>query len=187
MGAVTLVEDGVTTGGRLGEMIRYAVADCSLGRVVVAATDVGVCLIAFADAYADLLTELGDRFPHAELLPGDAGFAGRLAEVVGCVDAPALGFGLPLDARGTAFQRRVWDELRAIPSGRTATYTEVAARIGRPTAARAVAGACAANPLAVVVPCHRVVRTGGAVSGYRWGVERKKELLRREAGQTMSD
>ncbi len=122
-----------------------------------------------------------DRFPRADLEGGDAGFERTVAEVVGLVEAPGQRFDLPLDIRGTVFQQRVWEALRAIPAGRTATYAEIAKAVGHPTAARAVAQACAANPLAIAIPCHRVVRTDGDLSGYRWGVERKRELLGREA------
>jgi AraC family transcriptional regulator of adaptative response/methylated-DNA-[protein]-cysteine methyltransferase len=124
---------------------------------------------------------LQDRFPRANLSRGDAGFEQFVAQVVGFVEAPALGLGLPLDVRGTAFQQRVWQALRKIPAGSTASYTDIAKRIGSPKSARAVAHACAANALAVAIPCHRVVRSDGALSGYRWGVPRKRALLEREA------
>lgn len=133
-----------------------------------------------------LVRDLQDRFPHARLLGGDAGFERLIAQVVGFVDAPAFGLDLPLDIRGTAFQQRVWQALRDIPPGRTATYSEIAATIGAPGAARAVALACAANPLAVAIPCHRVVRNDGSLSGYRWGVERKRALLDVEARNLLS-
>ena len=127
------------------------------------------------------MRELQDRFPRAELLGDDPEFAAWVARVIGFVDAPRVGLALPLDIRGTAFQRRVWQALQAIPAGATASYAEIAARIGSPKAVRAVAQACAANGLAVAIPCHRVVRTDGRLSGYRWGVERKRALLAREA------
>ena len=127
-----------------------------------------------------MLRELQDRFPRAELIGGDAGFERLIAQVVGLIEEPELGIDLPLDVRGTAFQQRVWQALRQIPSGETTSYAQIAQRIGSPTSARAVAGACAANTLAVAIPCHRVVRSDGALSGYRWGVERKRELLSRE-------
>ena len=127
------------------------------------------------------MRELQDRFPRAELEGGDPAFERTVAEVVGLVEAPGQRLDLPLDIRGTAFQQRVWAALRAIPAGRTATYREIARAIGQPKAVRAVAQACAKNPLAVAIPCHRVVRTDGDVSGYRWGVERKRELIAREA------
>jgi AraC family transcriptional regulator of adaptative response/methylated-DNA-[protein]-cysteine methyltransferase len=125
--------------------------------------------------------ELQDRFPRATLAGGDAAFEALVAKVIAMVEEPARGFDLPLDLRGTAFQQRVWQALRHVPPGSTASYAEIAARIGAPGGARAVARACAANPVAVAVPCHRVVRTDGALSGYRWGVERKRMLLEREA------
>ena len=128
-----------------------------------------------------MVEDLQDRFPGADLVGGDAAFEGLVARVVGFVEAPRLGLDLPLDIRGTAFQERVWRALREIPAGETLSYAEVAQRIGSPKAVRAVAGACAANALAVAIPCHRVVRTGGDLSGYRWGVERKRSLLDREA------
>jgi AraC family transcriptional regulator of adaptative response/methylated-DNA-[protein]-cysteine methyltransferase len=127
-----------------------------------------------------LARDLQERFPRAELIGGDAEFEDLVAKVVGLVEAPAIGLDLPLDVRGTAFQQRVWQALREIPAGRTETYSEIAGRIGVPRAVRAVAGACAANALAVAIPCHRVVRTDGSLSGYRWGVERKRALLERE-------
>jgi AraC family transcriptional regulator of adaptative response/methylated-DNA-[protein]-cysteine methyltransferase len=127
-----------------------------------------------------LARDLQDRFPRATLIGGDQAFEQVVASVVGFVEAPRLGLDLPLDVRGTAFQQRVWQALREIPAGRTASYTEIAERIGAPTAVRAVAQACAANALAVAIPCHRVVRTDGNLSGYRWGVERKRALLDKE-------
>jgi AraC family transcriptional regulator of adaptative response/methylated-DNA-[protein]-cysteine methyltransferase len=161
--------------------IRFAVGECSLGSILVARSEQGVCAILLGDDPDALVCDLQDRFPRATLIGGDADFEQVVARVVGLVEAPGLGLELPLDIRGTAFQRRVWQALRAIPPGRTATYSEIAGRIGAPKSVRAVARACAANPLAVAIPCHRVVRTDGGVSGYRWGVERKRALLRREA------
>jgi AraC family transcriptional regulator, regulatory protein of adaptative response / methylated-DNA-[protein]-cysteine methyltransferase len=160
--------------------IRFALGECSLGTILVARTEKGVCAILIGDEAEPLLRELQDRFPRARLVGGDTGFEEMVAKVVGLVEAPALGLDLPLDVRGTAFQQRVWDALREIPSGQTTTYTEIARRIGAPKSVRAVAGACAANAVAVAIPCHRVVRTDGALSGYRWGVERKRALLDRE-------
>jgi AraC family transcriptional regulator of adaptative response/methylated-DNA-[protein]-cysteine methyltransferase len=168
--------------GGAGETIRFALGACSLGAVLVAATARGACAILLGDDPEALLRDLERRFPHAELLGADAEFEGLVAKVVGLVERPRAPVELPLDIRGTAFQERVWQALRAIPAGATATYTEIAHAIGDPKAARAVAGACAANPLAVAIPCHRVVRAGGGLSGYRWGVERKRALLEREAG-----
>ncbi len=161
--------------------IRFAVGQCSLGAILVAASGRGVCAILIGDDPEPLARELQDRFPSAALIGGDAGFERLVATVVGFVEAPRLGLDLPLDVRGTAFQQRVWLALRQIPAGTTASYTEIAARIGAPKSVRAVAGACAANPLAVAIPCHRVVRYDGGLSGYRWGVERKRALLDREA------
>ncbi len=166
-------------GGRRAE-IHFAVGECSLGSIVVAATSKGVCSILLGDGPEDLVRELQDRFPRATLLGGDEDFERVVAKVVGFVEAPALGLDLPLDVRGTAFQQRVWQALREIPPGSTASYSEIAASIGAPNRARAVARACAANPLAVAIPCHRVLRQDGALSGYRWGVERKRALLTRE-------
>jgi AraC family transcriptional regulator of adaptative response/methylated-DNA-[protein]-cysteine methyltransferase len=166
-------------GGR-GEAIRFAIGACSLGAILVAATEQGICAILMGDDPDTLARDLQDRFPHAQLEGADAQFDQTVALVVGFVEAPQLGMALPLDVRGTAFQQRVWEALRAIPAGVTVSYAELAARVGMPTGARAVAGACAANPVAVAIPCHRVVRIDGALSGYRWGVERKRILLARE-------
>lgn len=160
--------------------IRFAVGACSLGAILVASTAVGVCAILLGDDPEALVRELQDRFPNAELHGGDAAYERWMATVVGFVEAPATGLDLPLDVRGTAFQQRVWRALRDIPPGETASYAEIARRIGAPRASRAVAQACAANTLAVAIPCHRVVRQDGALSGYRWGVERKRALLERE-------
>ncbi|MFN7184140.1 MAG: bifunctional DNA-binding transcriptional regulator/O6-methylguanine-DNA methyltransferase Ada [Thermomonas haemolytica] len=162
--------------------IRFALGQCTLGALLVARSERGLCAIALGDDPEALLRELQDRFPRAELVGGDAEFERWMAQVVGFVEAPAIGLALPLDIRGTAFQQRVWQALRAIPPGRTASYAEIATAIGRPQAVRAVAAACAANPLAVAIPCHRVVRSDGGLSGYRWGVARKRALLAREAG-----
>jgi AraC family transcriptional regulator, regulatory protein of adaptative response / methylated-DNA-[protein]-cysteine methyltransferase len=168
------------TGGD-GTAIRFAVGESSLGSILVAATDKGICAIQFGDDPDALVRGLQDRFPRARLLGGDEGFEQLVAKVVGFVEAPAQGLDLPLDVRGTAFQQRVWQALREIPSGSTASYAEIARRIGRPKAVRAVAHACASNGVAVAIPCHRVVRNDGALSGYRWGVQRKRALLERES------
>jgi AraC family transcriptional regulator, regulatory protein of adaptative response / methylated-DNA-[protein]-cysteine methyltransferase len=167
--------------GGPGVAIRFALARCSLGWVLVAATERGVCAIEFGDAPEALAQRLRERFPRAGLLDGDAEFAALVEQVVRLIEAPRAGLGVPLDIQGTAFQRRVWDALRAIPPGQTLSYAQVAERIGQPSATRAVAQACAANTLAVAVPCHRVVRGDGGLGGYRWGVERKEALLAREA------
>ncbi|MEP7156133.1 MAG: bifunctional DNA-binding transcriptional regulator/O6-methylguanine-DNA methyltransferase Ada [Betaproteobacteria bacterium] len=161
--------------------IRFAVGECSLGSILVAQSDVGVCAILLGDDPAALARDLQDRFPRAQLIGGDAGFEKLVALVVGFVEAPGIGLDLPLDVRGTAFQQRVWHALRAIPAGETASYTDIAMRIGSPKSVRAVAQACGANALAVAIPCHRVVRNDGGLSGYRWGVERKRALLDKEA------
>ncbi len=160
--------------------IRFAVGECSLGSFLVAATDRGVCAILLGDEPEALVRDLERRFPRAELIGGDVSFESLVAQVIGVIEQPRSGTELPLDIRGTAFQQRVWKALRAIPAGRTATYAEIAQAIGAPSATRAVAGACAANPLAIAIPCHRVVRTDGGLSGYRWGIERKRTLLERE-------
>lgn len=161
--------------------IRFAVGACSLGAILVAQSGRGVCAILLGDDPEALVRDLQDRFPRATLLGGDAGFEQVVASVVGIVEAPGLGLDLPLDLRGTAFQQRVWQALAQIPPGQTVSYTELARRIGAPAAVRAVASACGANPLAVAIPCHRVVRSDGALSGYRWGVTRKQALLELEA------
>lgn len=168
-------------GGR-NVRIRFAIGECSLGSILVAASERGVCAIFLGDDPEALARDLQDRFPRAELVGGDAGFEELVSGVVGLVEAPKRGLKLPLELRGTAFQQRVWQALRGIPPGATASYADIARRIGAPESVRAVARACAANPLAVAIPCHRVVRTDGALSGYRWGVERKRALLEREQG-----
>ena len=168
--------------GGAGETLRFALGQTSLGAVLVAATTRGIAAITLGDDPEALLRDLQDRFPAADLQGGDPAFEATVARVVGLVEAPRARFDLPLDIRGTAFQERVWQVLRTIPAGETLSYAEVAVRLGAPKATRAVAGACAANAIAVAIPCHRVVRTGGDLSGYRWGVERKRALLEREAG-----
>ncbi len=166
--------------GGANEDIRYAFGHSSLGSVLVAASEKGVCAILIGDDPHALAAELRDRFPRAQLTAAGPGFKKTIAKAIRLVEAPASSVDLPLDVRGTAFQHRVWKALRDIPAGSTATYTEIARRIGKPKSVRAVAGACAANPVAIAVPCHRVVRRDGDLAGYRWGVERKRELLRRE-------
>ncbi|MFO1113508.1 MAG: bifunctional DNA-binding transcriptional regulator/O6-methylguanine-DNA methyltransferase Ada [Rhodospirillales bacterium] len=166
--------------GGKGAVIRFAIGECSLGSILVARSEKGICAISLGDDPDALCRDLQDRFPNAELVGGDAGFESLVATVVGFVEAPRTGLDLLLDVRGTAFQQRVWQALRDIPPGQTASYTEIARRIGEPRAVRAVAGACATNPIAVAIPCHRVVRNDGGLSGYRWGVERKRALLDRE-------
>ncbi|MDA8232738.1 MAG: bifunctional DNA-binding transcriptional regulator/O6-methylguanine-DNA methyltransferase Ada [Magnetospirillum sp.] len=160
--------------------IHFAIGECSLGSILVARTGRGVCAILMGDDADALARDLQDRFPNARLIGGDAGFEDMVAKVVGYVEMPSRGLDLPLDIRGTVFQQRVWRALRDIPPGSTATYADVARTIGSPKSVRAVAGACAANTIAIAIPCHRVVRTDGTLSGYRWGVERKRTLLKRE-------
>ncbi len=166
--------------GGSGEVIKFAIGACSLGAILVAATGKGICAILMGDDPEQLVRDLQDRFRAAELQGADRGFEATVARVVGMIEAPGVGLDLPLDVRGTAFQQRVWAALRRIPSGTTVSYSELAAQLGMASAARAIAGACAANPVAVAIPCHRVVRTDGALSGYRWGIERKRALLDRE-------
>ena len=180
LGVLGMTPTSFRSGGA-GTSIHFAVGECSLGSVFVATTDKGVCAILLGDDPEALVRDLKGRFPKAQFVGGDRDFERLIAKVVGLVEAPALGLDLPLDVRGTAFQQRVWQALRDIPAGSTASYTEIARRIGAPKAVRGVAGACAANPVAVAIPCHRVVRSNGALAGYRWGVERKRALLEREA------
>ena len=169
--------------GGVDARIEFAIGQTSLGAILVARSQRGVCAISLGDDPDALLRELQDRFPRAELIGGDPGFEQLVAQVVGLIEQPNLGIDLPLDVRGTAFQQRVWQALRQIPSGETASYAQIAQRIGSPKSVRAVAQACASNTLAVAIPCHRVVRSDGALTGYRWGVERKRELLSREGAK----
>ncbi|WP_175142463.1 bifunctional transcriptional activator/DNA repair enzyme AdaA [Achromobacter dolens] len=164
-----------------GVEIRFAVGQCALGALLVAASDTGICEIALHEDPEQLVRNLQDRFKAARLIGADREFEQWMAAVVGFVENPAVGLHLPLDVRGTAFQRRVWEALREIPVGTTATYTDIAERIGSPRSVRAVARACATNNIALAIPCHRVVRTDGSLAGYRWGIERKRELIEREA------
>lgn len=173
--------------GGTNASIRFAIGKCSLGSILVAASLKGVCAIFIGDDPEVLAHDLQDHFPQARLIGGDPTFEQWVAEVVGFVEALGVGLDLPLDVRGTAFQRRVWRALREIPVGSTMSYTRIARAIGAPAAARAVARACASNPLAVAIPCHRVVRTDGALSGYRWGVDRKRALLDRESNTDGED
>ena len=167
--------------GGANTAIHFAIGECSLGSILVAASQRGVCAVLLGDDPDALARDLQDKFPRAHLIGGDKAFEQIVAKVVGFVEAPGVGLDLPLDVRGTAFQQRVWQALRKIPVGTTASYSDIAKQIGSPSAVRAVAQACAANMLAVAIPCHRVVRNDGALSGYRWGVERKRALLDREA------
>jgi len=172
--------------GAPGERIAYTLASSSLGRLLVATTERGVCLVIFGESDTGLLAETRRRFPRAMVEPASGEHAEWVSAVVRLIDAPATGGAgaadVPLDARGTVFQQQVWSALREIPAGQTVTYAQLARAIGRPTATRAVAQACGANPTAVVVPCHRVIGADGSLTGYRWGVERKKALLDRERG-----
>jgi AraC family transcriptional regulator of adaptative response/methylated-DNA-[protein]-cysteine methyltransferase len=162
--------------------IRFAVGECSLGSVLVAATERGICAILLGDDPEQLAHELERRFRRAELVGADAEFERWVAQVIGLIDQPGAALALPLDVQGTAFQARVWDALCRIPPGKTVSYAELARELGQPRAVRAVARACASNLVAVAIPCHRVIRSDGDLSGYRWGVERKRLLLEREAG-----
>jgi AraC family transcriptional regulator of adaptative response/methylated-DNA-[protein]-cysteine methyltransferase len=168
------------TGGK-DMQLRFAVGQCSLGAILVAASTKGIAAILLGDDPEALVRDLEARFPKAELIGGDRAFEEIVAKAIALIEAPGATFDLPLDVKGTAFQHRVWQALREIPAGRTVSYSELAERIGLPKAVRAVAAACAANRIAVAIPCHRVVRNDGGLSGYRWGVERKQKLLARES------
>jgi AraC family transcriptional regulator, regulatory protein of adaptative response / methylated-DNA-[protein]-cysteine methyltransferase len=163
--------------------IKYLLGRCSLGVILVASSDKGVCAILLGDESAPLLESLRERFPAAQLIEAPGSLARTVEKVAELVESPGIRLDVALDARGTDFQQRVWRALREIPVGATATYTDIASRIGSPKSVRAVAQACAANPIAVAIPCHRVVRSDGALSGYRWGVERKRTLLAREGAR----
>jgi AraC family transcriptional regulator, regulatory protein of adaptative response / methylated-DNA-[protein]-cysteine methyltransferase len=166
--------------GGTDEEIKFAIGQATLGAILVASSKKGVAAILLGDDPEELVRDLQDRFPRAHLIGGDHEYEALVARVVAFVEEPDIGLDLPLDVRGTAFQQRVWRALREIPVGETVSYAEVARRIGSPKAVRAVAGACAENKLAVAIPCHRVVRMDGSLSGYAWGVERKRILLDRE-------
>ncbi|MFT3736490.1 MAG: methylated-DNA--[protein]-cysteine S-methyltransferase [Rhodocyclaceae bacterium] len=170
--------------GGAGERIRFGIGQCTLGAILVAATDKGLCSIALGDDPATLLEALQERFPQAELRGNERDFEDWMARVIGFVDGRDASLALPLDVRGTAFQQRVWQALQTIPPGSTLSYSELAQKLGTPRAVRAVASACAANALAIAIPCHRIVRSDGSLSGYRWGVARKRALLDREAATT---
>ncbi|EMK0015353.1 bifunctional DNA-binding transcriptional regulator/O6-methylguanine-DNA methyltransferase Ada, partial [Escherichia coli] len=161
--------------------VRYALADCELGRCLVAESERGICAILLGDDDATLISELQQMFPAADNAPADLTFQQHVREVIASLNQRDTPLTLPLDIRGTAFQQQVWQALRTIPCGETVSYQQLANAIGKPKAVRAVASACAANKLAIVIPCHRVVRGDGTLSGYRWGVSRKAQLLRREA------
>ena len=166
------------------EILSFATCKSTFGRVLLARSAKGVCAILIGTNQVELGVELGAdlaaRLPKANLIADEASVHDELAKVIRFVDNPAEGLHLPLDMRGTPFQHRVWEKLRAIPVGRTVTYTDVANWVGPLTSARAVAGACASNSIALAVPCHRVVRSNGDLGGYRWGIERKREMIRRE-------
>jgi AraC family transcriptional regulator, regulatory protein of adaptative response / methylated-DNA-[protein]-cysteine methyltransferase len=168
------------TNEEVGTNIFFTIGECSLGLILVAQSARGVCSILIGDDPTRLVQDLENQFPRANLID-EQGHEELVAQVAGLIEKPGARLDLPLDARGTAFQRLVWDALQGIPSGSTATYTDIARQIGMPGAVRAVAQACGANALAVVIPCHRVIRNDGSLSGYRWGVERKRALLAREA------
>jgi len=161
--------------------IHFAIGECSLGSILVATSGRGVCSILIGEDPVSLIQNLQDQFPKANLIGDESGYEDMIAKVVGLIEKPGAGLNLPLDIEGTAFQQRVWKALQQIPVGSTASYTDIAKQIGMPKAVRAVAQACGANALAVAIPCHRVIRNDGALSGYRWGVERKRALLEREA------
>jgi O-6-methylguanine DNA methyltransferase len=163
------------------DILSYATGECTLGRVLVARSVDGVCAILIGAEHDEVEADLAARFPQATLIANEAVVHDDLAKVIRFVDNPAAGLHLTLDMRGTPLHRRVWEKLRAIPVGRTVTYTELARWISPLTSARVVAGACAANPIALAIPCHRVVRSGGDLAGYRWGIERKRELIRKES------
>ncbi len=167
--------------GGANTTIHFAIGESTLGSILVAKSDRGVCAVLIGDDPESLVNDLQDRFPKADLIGNESGYEEMVAKVVGLIEAPSVGLDLPLDIQGTAFQQRVWRALQRIPLGSTATYAEIAKQIGMPKAVRAVAQACAANSLAVAIPCHRVVKSDGKLSGYRWGVERKRTLLDREA------
>jgi AraC family transcriptional regulator, regulatory protein of adaptative response / methylated-DNA-[protein]-cysteine methyltransferase len=164
-------------------LIQFNIGTCWLGSILVAASDKGICAILIGDDPAALRRDLEDRFPQAQLIEGGEALAQLTARVVDFVEAPDRNLDVPLDPQGTTFQQRVWQVLREVPAGSTTTYSDIAARIGVPKEAYAVGEACAANMIAVAIPCHRVVRKNGALAGYRWGVRRKRALLKREAGQ----
>jgi AraC family transcriptional regulator, regulatory protein of adaptative response / methylated-DNA-[protein]-cysteine methyltransferase len=165
---------------RAVETIVHATGECALGHVLVARSGAGVCAILLGDEPHELEADLAARFPKALLVANAAIVHADLAKLIDFVDKPSEGLRFALDMRGTPFQRRVWETLRTVPAGTTATYSELARWVGSPASARALAGACAANPIALAIPCHRVVRSNGDLAGYRWGIERKRELIRKE-------
>ncbi len=164
----------------LSTTIKFGIGECWLGKILVASTEKGVCAILLGDSDETLTEELQERFPQAELVPGEPHFKTIVGMVIQFVNDPTSDFVLPMDLQGTPFQHRVWEVMRQIPAGTTTTYADLAKGIGNPKSIRAAAGACAANPLAVAIPCHRVICSDGSLSGYRWGIERKENLLKRE-------
>lgn len=174
---------GTARRGGAGETIRTAIADSPFGRLLVAATEKGVCFLGFAEPDAALLGDLRARFPRARIIADEAGLADIVREVVAFMTEPRAALALPLDLRGTAFQLRVWEALRRIPLGETTTYGRLAAAMGMPKAVRAVARSCATNPVSLAVPCHRVVGADGSLTGYRWGIPRKRAMLAKEAAR----
>jgi AraC family transcriptional regulator of adaptative response/methylated-DNA-[protein]-cysteine methyltransferase len=171
----------IITGKQKSAAIRFTCVDSSLGKLLVAHTEKGICAVLLGDDENELIADLKRRFPKADIQQNETDFAKRTQQLLHFIEAPQQAFNLPLDIRGTLFQQKVWQALQGIPIGETRSYTEIATAIGSPKAVRAVAGACAANALAIAIPCHRVVRNDGELSGYRWGTERKKTLLQREA------
>jgi AraC family transcriptional regulator, regulatory protein of adaptative response / methylated-DNA-[protein]-cysteine methyltransferase len=167
-------------GGASTDMV-YAVSECSLGAVLVASSAQGICAILLGDSAEKLLSDLVEMFPRAQISAADKNYKTQVAKVIAMIEAPKVALDLPLDIRGTVFQQKVWQALREIPAGKTLSYAQLAERIGKPKAVRAVASACAANKIAVAIPCHRILRNDGSISGYRWGVERKATLLAMEA------
>jgi len=170
--------------GGANEEIKFAVGETSLGAILVASTKKGVAAILLGDDPDELVRDLQDRFPNAHFIGANRDYENLVAQVVGFVEAPRIGLNLPLDVRGTAFQERVWKALQEVPAGATVSYSEIAKRIGAPNSARAVAGACATNNLAVAIPCHRVIRNDGSLSSYAWGIERKRALIDRETSHS---
>ncbi len=171
----------VNSAGISADVLSYAVADSALGKVLVASSTKGVCSILLGDDAETLTTDLANRFPRSTIVENEAVVKGDLENVLRYITTPSEGIDLTLDMRGTPFQRRVWEKLRAISVGRTVSYTELAHSMSPLANPRAVASACAANPIALAIPCHRVVRSNGDLAGYRWGIERKRALIRKEA------
>ena len=184
LGTLLGMTPGAARRGGAGEVIRTGTADCPLGKLLVAATDKGICFIGFVPKGKDAQSIVRERFPRAEIEADDAALTGVIGAVLDFLAEPQQALGLPLDLRGTAFQQLVWRTLTRIPPGETRSYAQVAAMIGKPRASRAVARCCAENPVAIAVPCHRVIGSDGQLRGYRWGLSRKQELLRREGEAT---